>query len=426
MKKITIIIRAKNEEKWIEHCLTMTMNQSEKDFEIILLDNQSQDSTVEIARRKGIKNIISIDNYLPGAALNLGISRSKGEFIVCLSAHCIPHNTEWLNKLINGFENDHIAGVYGRQIPLPFSGGSDKRDLLTTFGQDRRIQVKDYFFHNASSAIRRSVWEQFPFDEQATNIEDQLWAKQVTEHGYQILYEPESVVYHHHGIHHNNNHERLLGTVAILEKTIEPTNNLPKSMLPENVPVAAICPILYKLDSIKMDHLITRLRQSKYVDQIFIISELEEVRSYCSLHKIDFIKRTREIMPPSTLENLLKYALGEVEKSGFFPELILYSNYLFPNHPEISFDDLIVDTQYKGLDSVFPACKDYHNYWQKDEDGQFSMIGNWLPHENRNPVYKAFNGLGTVTRSSFIHQGKLIGDKVGLTVLKKSIEKDQI
>lgn len=426
MPRISIIIRAKNEEKWIGHCLGMMANQSEQDFEIILLDNQSQDSTVKTAKRKGIQHIVTIDNYLPGAALNLGISKSKGEFIVCLSAHCIPQNSEWLNKLVQGFEDNHIAGVYGRQIPLPFSYSGDKRDLLTTFGQDRRIQVKDYFFHNANSAIRRSVWEQFPFDKLVTNIEDRLWAKQVTEYGHRILYEPEAVVYHYHGIHHSNDHERLLSTVAILEKAIEPTKDLPNCMHPENVPVAAICPVLYTFDPAKMNHLITRLKQSKYVDQIYLISEIKEVQNYCSVEEIGFIKRSEPLMPPSTLEDLIKYALGEIERLGFFPELILYSNYLFPHHPETLFDDLIVDAQYKGLDSVFPACEDYHNYWQKNDGGQFSMIGNWLPHEKRNPIYKALNGLGTVTRSSFIRQGKLIGDRVGLTVLKKSIEKDQI
>jgi len=55
---------------------------------------------------------------------------------------------------------------------------------MTVFGLDRRVQVKDSFFHNANSAFRREVWEKIPFDEQVTNIEDRVWAKKILSLGY--------------------------------------------------------------------------------------------------------------------------------------------------------------------------------------------------------------------------------------------------
>jgi len=51
MSKVSIIIRTKNEEEWISHCLDMVYRQSFTDFEVILVDNESTDHTVEIARR---------------------------------------------------------------------------------------------------------------------------------------------------------------------------------------------------------------------------------------------------------------------------------------------------------------------------------------------------------------------------------------
>lgn len=51
-----------------------------------------------------------------------------------------------------------VAGVYGRQEPMSFSSDLDKRDLLITFGLDRRVQMKDSFFHNANSMIRREIY----------------------------------------------------------------------------------------------------------------------------------------------------------------------------------------------------------------------------------------------------------------------------
>ena len=37
--------------------------------------------------------------FLPGKAINLGIKHSKGNYICCLSAHCIPYDNLWLYRL---------------------------------------------------------------------------------------------------------------------------------------------------------------------------------------------------------------------------------------------------------------------------------------------------------------------------------------
>ena len=93
----------------------------------------------------------------------------------------------------------------------------DKRDLIITFGLDRKVQVKDSFFHNANSALCREMWDRFPFDEDATNIEDRIWGKQVISAGLKIVYEPEASIYHQHGIHHDRDPDRADNIVHILE-----------------------------------------------------------------------------------------------------------------------------------------------------------------------------------------------------------------
>ena len=54
---VSIIIRTKNEEKWIESCLRSVFNQNYKNFEVILVDNKSADNTVKIAKKYKIKVI---------------------------------------------------------------------------------------------------------------------------------------------------------------------------------------------------------------------------------------------------------------------------------------------------------------------------------------------------------------------------------
>ena len=63
-----------------------------------------------------------------------------------MSGHCIPTNNNWLRNLVSGLKDDKIAGIYGRQEPLPYSSDLDKRDLINLFGIDKKIQTKETLF----------------------------------------------------------------------------------------------------------------------------------------------------------------------------------------------------------------------------------------------------------------------------------------
>lgn len=216
--KISVVIRSKNEEKWLGSCLFAIANQDTDDVEIILVDNESTDDSVAIAESFGCKILYIPDkefNY--SRALNIGISASSGDLVAIISAHCVPVNEQWLNHMAMHFEDKLVGAVYGRQEPLPDTPAGDKRDLWTTFGLDRKTQIKDYFFHNANSMIRRDLWEKVNFSEKIHGVEDRDWAKKMLKRGLRIVYEPHSSVFHQHGIHHNGNPERTVRVVKMIE-----------------------------------------------------------------------------------------------------------------------------------------------------------------------------------------------------------------
>jgi 2-desacetyl-2-hydroxyethyl bacteriochlorophyllide A dehydrogenase len=71
--------------------------------------------------------------------------------------------------------------------------------MQRTFGPRRRTLKPPHFFaNNANSAIRKSLWEQHPFDETLLGLEDIEWAKYWMERGYQVVYEPRAALYHIH------------------------------------------------------------------------------------------------------------------------------------------------------------------------------------------------------------------------------------
>jgi glycosyltransferase involved in cell wall biosynthesis len=215
---ISVVIRSKNEEQWIRRCLTAVSLQDCDGLEIIVVDNGSQDNTLDIAREFRCK-VLTIDDreFSFGRALNMGIREARGEYVAVLSAHCIPLNNRWLARMAMDFTEEGIAAVYGRQEPLPDSDVFDKRDLWTVFGLEAKVQTKDFFFHNANSMIRRKLWESIPFDEELTGVEDRDWAKKVIERGYKIVYEPQASVYHFHGIHQALDRARCERVVRVIE-----------------------------------------------------------------------------------------------------------------------------------------------------------------------------------------------------------------
>lgn len=275
--KVSIIIRTKNEERWIVSCLKSVFNQDYKNFEVILVDNQSTDKTVEKAKMFDVQ-VVTIEKFLPGKAINLGIEQALGDFLVCLSGHCIPVNPTWLSTLIDNFDDPKVAGVYGRQEPMSFSGDFDKRDLLIVFGLDKKIQKKDPFFHNANSAIRRDVWEQIPFDHNATNIEDRIWAKEVLSKEYHLIYEPEASVYHYHGIHQDMDQQRCNNIVRILESMAPQDSSMNNNTLDADaLNVVALIPVMgepqYLGKKALLEYTIEHAQQSRLINKIIISTD---------------------------------------------------------------------------------------------------------------------------------------------------------
>ncbi|MBC2835117.1 glycosyltransferase [Paragemmobacter straminiformis] len=199
MPKISIIIRSYNEEQHIGRLLHGLEMQNMRDFEIILVDSGSTDSTVPIAERYGVQIVrIPKAEFSFGRALNLGCAVAKGEFLLFASAHVYPLRRDWLERIIAPFEDSSIAISYGRQVGNEVTRFSEHEVFKSWFpAQSVRHQAHN-FCNNANCAVRRSLWEQQHYDETLTGLEDLAWAKGVRTRGGQIAYVAEAVIAHVH------------------------------------------------------------------------------------------------------------------------------------------------------------------------------------------------------------------------------------
>lgn len=420
MPKVSIIIRTKNEERWIGRCLRMIARQDFRDFEVVIVDNGSTDHTVAVARKYPVK-LVRLGSFRPGDAINKGIRASRGEYVVCLSAHCIPQRRDWLSKLLRNMDNPEVAGVYGRQLPMAYSSPADKRDLLNTFGLDHRIQVKDSFFHNANSLFRRSVWERIPFDEKATNIEDRIWGKAVIAKGWKLAYEPEAAVYHYHGIHQNGNEERARNVVRILESL----GHGDAGADGHELDVLAVLPVLGPALSLGGKDLlkacVKQVKASGVASAVCVIAENARALAAARAAGATTVKRPKELLGAGVgVEKVLQRALAECEKDRHY-DAVLYVNYLFPFRPTGFYESLLARFSESGADSVVPSMPDYSPHWLETEQGVQRRDSGQLTKSLVKPMQRGLVGLGTLSSSEFVRQGRLIGDSVGLAPVEDKL-----
>lgn len=195
----SIVIRAYNEEKYIGRLLEGIRQQTLKDVEIILVDSGSTDSTISIAESFAARIVrIPSDEFTFGRSLNSGVRAATREFVVIASAHVYPVYPDWLESLLRPFEDDRVALTYGKQRGPEYAKFSEQQIFHQWYPDVSKPRQDTAFCNNANAAIRKGLWEQNPYDETFTGLEDLAWAKWVKEQGYDISYVAEAETIHVH------------------------------------------------------------------------------------------------------------------------------------------------------------------------------------------------------------------------------------
>jgi rhamnosyltransferase len=417
--RVSIIIRTKNEERWITLCLQAVNRQTYRSFEIILVDNNSTDRTVELAKLFDVK-VVMIDVFKPGKAINDGIRASTGEILVFLSGHCVPVSDTWLESLVKDVNDRSVAGVYGRQQPLSFSSDFDKRDLLNVFGLDKKIQIKDSFFHNANSAVRREFWERFPFNEEVTNIEDRVWGYEVIKAGYKIVYEPDASVYHWHGIHQDLNPARARNIVRILEN-LQNFSSKDAILSPSEQKILAIIPVRGKSKFIGNKYLLEETikcaKQSKYINEILVTTDCEETAELAqSLGAIVPFIRPAELSENFIdIQDVLHYSIMTLDKMGklFNIAVILTENY--PFRPKDVLDKMIYRFVSEGLDTLIAGVEEKRGMLLKKGSEIKIIEEGFMPRslkETKSIV--GMLGFGCISYLANLRERNIFGGKLGV------------
>jgi GT2 family glycosyltransferase len=211
--RVTVVIPNWNGERFLEICLGSLRAQTFGDFETVLVDNGSSDSSVAFVEENfpEVRLLRLPENLGFSAAANAGIRAAEADLIVLLN-NDTEVDSGWLEALVRAADEHPEAGFFASKLVdfrnrrlLDGAGDALRRSGLPYrlgHGEiDRGQFEREAFVFSACAAAalyRRSVFEEIGlFDEDFfSNCEDWDVGFRAQLAGYRCVYVPGSVVYH--------------------------------------------------------------------------------------------------------------------------------------------------------------------------------------------------------------------------------------
>ncbi len=210
---VTIVVLNWNASHFLPDCLTALLDLNYSNFQVVVVDNNSSDDSVEMVRRSfpNVKLISSQTNRGFAAGNNLALHQSDTDFVVLVNPDVIV-DSDWLHHLILPMRADETIGITGSKLfypgrkliqhaggyitsPQALSGHYGLREADT--GQHDVPRDVDYVI-GASLAMRREVIEQIGLmdEEFFLYYEECDYCLRARRAGFRVMYMPEATAVH--------------------------------------------------------------------------------------------------------------------------------------------------------------------------------------------------------------------------------------
>ena len=206
---VSVVIRTRNDVAAIKQLIGELRAQLyEGDVEILLVDTESSDGTIEAAKALGAKIIpIKQAEFTYPKALNLGFAAAKHPYVVSLVGHSNLVSNVML-KGVTRWQGHRLGGAYG--VTLPNYNATWTERFGAVFLGVPRLLLSGEVVHEPTlgmlatncAVISKKAWQELGgFDERfGSGGEDTQLGKVMLQKGWQVIREPILSVYHTHGI----------------------------------------------------------------------------------------------------------------------------------------------------------------------------------------------------------------------------------
>lgn len=199
--RISVIVPVWNRPVDIERCIRSLQRQTlpADEFEIIIVDNGSTDSTADIARDAGVCVLIE---PRPGsyAARNLGLAAARGEYVAFIDSDCSA-DENWLEKGLEALDRHPDHAIAAGRIELSAqdmpasSSACDAYERIFAFKQERNVArgvacTANWF--GRTELVRQAGG----FRSDLKSGGDFDLTRRLHAAGYRLLYAPDALVLH--------------------------------------------------------------------------------------------------------------------------------------------------------------------------------------------------------------------------------------
>ena len=152
MAKVQVQIVTWNSLRYMVDCLESLMRQTFRDFSVLVIDNASEDGTVEFIRSyyPEVSILQNFKNFGFSKANNQGIAFAKSDYVLVMNPDVILTD-EFLEKLVSFADQYQNGGSYGGKILKIFSEAVDQNEV-----EGLREVVKSNIFDSTGLQIFKS------------------------------------------------------------------------------------------------------------------------------------------------------------------------------------------------------------------------------------------------------------------------------
>jgi GT2 family glycosyltransferase len=211
-EKASVVLVGYNCLAYLDRCLSSLIESNYPNFQIIYVDNRSDDGSPEYVEKhfgKQVRTLRLERNYGFSIGCNVGAKHSDGKYLVFLNVDTIVRKT-WLAELISALESDKTIGAAQSKL-LQMDGKTidSLGGFITPYGtvwskghglaDNGSLRMEEIFYSKGAAMItRRDIWDRLgEFDPlyflyfQETDYCWRLWSS-----GYRVVCVPSSVVLH--------------------------------------------------------------------------------------------------------------------------------------------------------------------------------------------------------------------------------------
>lgn len=198
--KVSVIVPVYNRENFIKKCLDSLLSQTFQGYEIIVIDDASNDGTNKVLKlydEPRIKVFCNADRGGYCLTRNEGIRRACGDIIAFIDSDCVA-GENWLEEIVKPFEHDEsIMIVTGKVFDPSYGNYWQKVNKGGDFVANARGYVKRSLAGNM--AIRRQFFDHNQFDPNLSDLAGEEFDLSLCcrKQGFKIFYQPSAEVIHY-------------------------------------------------------------------------------------------------------------------------------------------------------------------------------------------------------------------------------------